>query len=114
MKHPMCVCFHFKDAKNETFVSCRTFLRTFYELAFALQASRTKPAVSSFHKTSHVRVFLCKNVQVVKFAIWRMFLRTFLLILSFLRQPHVIKKTVVSPFLKTAHVPMFLLLDAQE
>jgi len=27
-------------------------------------------------------------------------LRTFLLFLSFLRQPHVIKKTVVSPFLK--------------
>jgi len=59
--------------KNEIFVSCRTFLRTFSELhllAFNLQASRTKPAVSSFHKTSHVRVFCClmhKNEKKVDF-----------------------------------------------
>jgi len=66
MKHPMCMCFLCKDAKNETFVSCRTFLRTFSELAFDLQASRTKPVVSSFHKTSHVRVFLLLDVQEQK------------------------------------------------
>jgi len=45
MKHLMCVCFHCKDAKNETFVSCRTILRTFSELhllGFDLQASKTK------------------------------------------------------------------------
>ena len=59
-----CACVsHCKDAKNETFVSCKTFLRTFSELAFDLQASRTKPAVSSFHKTSHVRVFLLLDAQ---------------------------------------------------
>ena len=94
LRNSRCACvFIVRMLKNETFVCCRTFLRTFFELhllAFDLQASRTKPTVSSFHKTSHVRVFFVWSARISKLenVIWRMFLRTFLLFLSFWRQTH--------------------------
>ena len=42
IKHPMCVCFlslKCKDAKNELFVSCRMFLRTFFEFQLFVAAN---------------------------------------------------------------------------
>lgn len=107
----MCLCFCCLECKNEKKVnfvhaersgtsnwqrekggrvnaSCRSLEATcFFLQLFGTSLKATSAVLCCFES---------KSVQVVKFATWRMFLRTFLLFLSFLRQPHVMKKQLWS------------------
>jgi len=117
----MCVCFHCKDAKKWNLCELQNVLENILWVTFIRLWSssfKDKGQLSPpFIKHPMCVCFHClvsKNVQVVKFVIWRMFLRTFLLFLSFLRQLHVNKKNSCVSLSKTAHVLVFLLLDVQK